>query len=128
MYSFVCNHDYTTMVHCVGVSIGGGIIAAVILVVVVLVLLLCCNHSKEHDKLPTTVSTQHMIIVIIMTMLFNFIIHSRSIMLKHHLVTTDQWLHYPLLTPPSLMSQYKPVVMMRNFKNWTISDQMSVNY
>ena len=53
-----------TMLHCVGVSIGGSITAAVILVLGIVLML------KKHDKagqLPTTVSTQHMIIIIIMT-------------------------------------------------------------
>ena len=74
VYHFVCSHDYTTMVHCVGVSIPsvGGITAAIILVVVIVLILLCCKHFntlKKHDKtgqlrLPTTVSIQHMIIII----------------------------------------------------------------
>ena len=51
---------------CIGVSIGGVITAAVIVIVV----FLYCKHSKtlkKHDKaiqLPTTVSTQYMIIII----------------------------------------------------------------
>ncbi len=53
------------MVHCVGISIGGGITAAVILVVVIiivaLILLLCCKRSNTLNKTeqPPTVSTQH---------------------------------------------------------------------
>ncbi len=70
--AFVCSHYYTTMVHCVGGSIGGGITAAVILVVVLILLLLYYKykHSKilkkdeKAGQLPTTVSTQHMIIII----------------------------------------------------------------
>ena len=62
VYHFVCSHDYTTMIHCVGGSIGG---AAAVVVVVVLVLLLYCkisNTLKKHDKagqLPTTVSIHY---------------------------------------------------------------------
>ena len=62
------------MVHCVGVSIGEAAVVLVVIVVLMLVrLVLYCKHSntlKKQDKagqLPTTVSTQHMIIVIIMT-------------------------------------------------------------
>ena len=65
--AFVCNHHYTTMVHCVGVSIGGVIIAVILVVVIVLILLLCCKHLKKHDiegQPSTTVSAQHMIIII----------------------------------------------------------------
>ena len=62
VYHFICSHYYTTMVHCVGVSIGVVIIAAaVILVVVIIVLiLLYCKHSntlKNQVQLPNTVST-----------------------------------------------------------------------
>ena len=67
VYHFVCSHHYTTMVHCVGVSIGGVIIAVILVVVIVLILLLCCKHLKKHDiegQPSTTVRTQHMIIII----------------------------------------------------------------
>ena len=56
-------YDYTTMVHCVGISIGGSITTAVSAVVLVVTLiLLCCKrkHSKtlkkdgETGQLPTT--------------------------------------------------------------------------